>query len=223
MIYLLLDEKKEDILTIKGENFKYLVKVRRHSVGDSIDIRYKENITELCHYKIIAIEGRFLTLELQSSEVLEVKASKELHIGWCKIDVKSVEKMLPSLSEIGVSKISFIDCERSQRNAKLDIKRLERIVEASMQQCGRTTAIEFDSYKSLESFVKMFPQTKVFDFTQKVLGCDEDFDTVLIGCEGGFSPKEREFLSSLEVFRLNTPLVLRSESAVFAVASKLLV
>jgi len=223
MIYLLLNEKKEDILTIKGENFKYLVKVRRHSVGDSIDIRYKENITELCHYKITDIEGRFLTLELQSSEILEVKASKELHIGWCKIDAKSVEKMLPSLSEIGVSKISFIDCERSQRNNKLDIKRLERIVESSMQQCGRTSTIEFDSYKTIESFIEKFPQTKVFDFTEKTLGCDADFDTVLIGCEGGFSPKEKEFLSSLEVFRLNTPLILRSESAVFAVASKLLV
>jgi 16S rRNA (uracil1498-N3)-methyltransferase len=45
---------------------------------------------------------------------------------------------------------------------------------------------------------------------------------VLIGCEGGFSKEERELLQTQEVFRLNTEMVLRSESAVVAVAAKIL-
>lgn len=222
MIYLLLDEKKEDILTIKGENFKYLVKVRRHSVGDMIAIRYKTDIRTLCHYRVESIDGRSLTLSLEKEELLEVQASQELHIGWCKIDTKSIEKMLPSLCEVGVSHISFIECDRTQRNNKLDIKRLQRIVESSMQQCGRTTYIEFETYKSVESYLEHFPKTKIFDFTQKSLRCDEVVQSVLIGCEGGFSPREREIFKSYDVFSLNTPLVLRSESAAFAVASKIL-
>ena len=40
--------------------------------------------------------------------------------------------------------------------------------------------------------------------------------------EGDFSKVEKEFLKPLEVFRLDTPMVLRSESAVMAVASKVL-
>ncbi|WP_434657462.1 16S rRNA (uracil(1498)-N(3))-methyltransferase [Sulfurimonas sp. NW9] len=51
---------------------------------------------------------------------------------------------------------------------------------------------------------------------------ESDFTTVLIGCEGGFSAKEKEFLKNQEVFRLDTPMILRSESAVLAVASKIL-
>ena len=62
----------------------------------------------------------------------------------------------------------------------------------------------------------------VFDFTDKTLGCENDFKTVLIGCEGGFSPREKELLKAQEVFRLDTPMILRSESAVMAVASKIL-
>jgi len=219
VIYLLLDEKKENQITLKGENFKYLIKVRRHSIDDTISIRYKADIKELCNYKIIFIDGRSVGLELISSEVVEVKSAKELHIAWCKIDIKSIEKVLPSLSEIGVAKISFISCDRSQ-NIKLDFKRFERILEASMQQCGRSTYIEFDTYKNIEEFIVKYPDTKVFDFCENSLKDGSGFERVIIGAEGGFSQDEKELLSSQEVFRLDTPMVLRSESAVIAVASK---
>ena len=219
MIYLLLDEKKENQITLKGENFKYLIKVRRHSIDDTISIRYKADIKELCNYKIIFIDGRSVGLELISSEVVEVKSAKELHIAWCKIDIKSIEKVLPSLSEIGVVKISFISCDRSQ-NIKLDFKRFERILEASMQQCGRSTYIEFDTYKNIEEFIVKYPDTKVFDFCENSLKDGSGFERVIIGAEGGFSQDEKELLSSQDVFRLDTPMILRSESAVIAVASK---
>ncbi|MCW9025913.1 MAG: 16S rRNA (uracil(1498)-N(3))-methyltransferase, partial [Thiovulaceae bacterium] len=112
--------------------------------------------------------------------------------------------------------------ERSQRNIKLDFKRFERILHASMQQCGSTQKIEFDTSSSLEEFIKQNPEAKVFDFVEKTLDEVKNISTVIIGCEGGFSENEREFLKALEVFRLDTPMVLRSESAVMAVASKLL-
>lgn len=223
LIYILLDTKPQDTFSIKGEQFKYLVKVRRHNVGDEIYFRSKDDISTLYHYKIISIDARSLALEKISSELKEVKSLKKLHIAWCVIDSKSIEKVLPSLNEIGVDKISFISCDRSQRNFKLDFKRFERILEASMQQCGRSSYMEFDTYTSVADFIKEYPQTKVFDFCEKTLDDASDFETVLIGCEGGFSADEKEFLVSQDVFRLDTPMVLRSESAVMAVASKILV
>jgi len=222
MIFLFDENAGADRLNIRGENFKYLIKVRRHTIGDILGFRNKDNIEVLHSYKIIAIEARSLELELINSETLKVEPKKELHIGWCVIDSKSVEKVLASLNEIGVGKISFIYCARSQKNFKADFKRYERILDSSNQQCGRTHLMEFDSYKNLESFIEDYPDTKVFDFTDKVLECDSDFDTVLIGCEGGFSPSEKELLIKQDVFRLNTPMVLRSESAALAVASKIL-
>ena len=223
MIYIFDENAGAESLVLKAESFKYLIKVRRHKVDDEIFFRNQENIKELHRYKIVELEPKKVVLELINSEILEVKAKKNLHIGWCKIDVKSVEKVLPSLSEIGVDKITFIDCERSQRNAKLDFKRFDRILETSMQQCGSTQKIVFEISKSLKEFVSLNPDAKVFDFTDKTLDDVSEIEIVIIGCEGGFSPKEKEFLSALEVFRLDTPMVLRSESAVMAVASKILV
>jgi len=222
MLYLLHENAGKEHFSIKGEDFKYLIKVRRHAIGDELGFRNKEDINTLHIYKLSAIEPKSAVFEHIASKVVEVKADKELHIGWCVIDNKSIEKVLASLNEIGVKKITFIYCERSQKNFKPDFKRFERIIEASNQQCGRTEFMEFFTCKRLEQFVQENPDTKVFDFTEKKLECESDFKTVLIGCEGGFSPKEKELLKELEVFRLDTPMILRSESAVMAVASKIL-
>ncbi len=222
MIYILDDEAGKDTLHVKGDLYKYLVKVRRHSEGDELSFRTRKDIKTLYRYKVKSVEPRSLELTLLSSDIKEVKSQKNLHVAWCVIDPKSIEKVLPSLCEIGVERISFISCDRSQRNFKLDFKRLERIMEASMQQSGRSSYIELDTYKNIKEFIKEFPDTKVFDFCDNILQESSDFETVLIGCEGGFSKDEKELLSSLEVFRLDTPMVLRSESAVVAVASKIL-
>ncbi|QSZ42765.1 16S rRNA (uracil(1498)-N(3))-methyltransferase [Sulfurimonas aquatica] len=222
LIYIFDDNAGKESLTLKGELYKYLIKVRRHKEGDKISIRAKEDIKTLYNYEINELDGRSVELRLVSSETHEVKSEKELHVAWCVIESKSIEKVLPSLCEIGVSRISFISCERSQKNFKLDFKRLDRIVEASMQQSGRTSIMEFDAYKNIKEFIKEFPDTKVFDFTDKTLKGDSDFKRVLIGCEGGFSKDEKELLKTQEVFRLNSAMVLRSESAVMAVASKIL-
>ena len=222
VIYIFDSNAGEQTLTIKGETHKYLVKVRRHSEGDELCFRNKEDIQTLHFYKIVALEPRTLTLELQSSITQVKEAKQELHVAWCVIDSKSVEKVLASLCEIGVSRISFISCDRSQKNFKIDFKRYERIVEASMQQSGRTSIMEFDTYKNISTFIEKYPDTKVFDFTEKTLADASGFQRVLIGCEGGFSKEEKELLITQEIFRLDTPMVLRSESAVMAVASKIL-
>lgn len=222
MIYILEEKAGAPTLKIDGENFKYLIKVRRHKEGDILTFRSHEKIEIKHSYKISEIQNRSLLLELISSDVEYVSPKKQLHIGWCIIDAKSIEKVLPSLCEIGVAKITFISCERSQKNFKLDLKRFERILISSMQQCGRTSFIEFATSKDLKSFLSENPEAKVFDFCDQTLEKSQEIETVVIGCEGGFSQNEKALVEEKNRFRLDTPMVLRSESAVLAVASKIL-
>lgn len=222
MIYLLHEESSKESFSIKGETHKYLVKVLRHKVGDILNLRTKDNIKTLYKYEIVAVDGRSLDLKLISSEINEMRSEKKLQIAWCVIDSKSIEKALPMLNEIGVNKISFIYCDRSQKNFKLDFNRFDRILEASMQQCGRTNFMELEVHKNLKDFIALNPKTKVFDFCDNTLKDGIGFESVLIGAEGGFSKDEKDFLKTQDVFRLDTPMVLRSESAVVAVASKIL-
>lgn len=222
MIFLYDDNASKECITLKGEQHKYLVKVRRHKEGDLIALRRIDESDILYEYLITQITPRSLELQLQNTKQECVKPKKQLHIGWCVIDSKSVEKVLPSLNEMGVGKITFIYCDRSQKNFKPDFKRYQRILESSNQQCGRSDFMQFVTCNDLGEFVAQNPEVKVFDFCDKSLDDYSEIETVLIGCEGGFSPKEKELLSGLDVFRLDTPLVLRSESATLAVAAKVL-
>ncbi|MHC3994991.1 16S rRNA (uracil(1498)-N(3))-methyltransferase [Thiomicrolovo sp. ZZH C-3] len=209
-------------VTLKGEAYKYIVKVRRHSTGDSVALRHPERSETLYTYRLEQSDGRWAELRLLSEEALRIGASRPLHIGWCVIDPKSVEKVLPQLNEMGVGRITFISCDRSQRQFKPDFERFGRILEASMQQCGRSEWMGLDSVDSLEAFIAANPQTVVLDFTEETLHDTTGIATVLIGCEGGFSEEERTRLAGCRTARFDTPLILRSESAAVAVAAKIL-
>ena len=77
MIYILHDEASKKSLSIKGELHKYLVKVRRHSVGDELFFRNRDNIKILHKYKVLNIESRAIELELISSkEIRNVFSSR---------------------------------------------------------------------------------------------------------------------------------------------------
>lgn len=221
MQFVFNEEAGEKELGVRGEQYKYLVKIRRHKAGDTIALRNPKQPELLHYYRIESIDGRRMNLVQQRSVQKQIKAKHTLHIGWCAIDPKSVEKVLPMLNELGVSKITFIYCERSQKSFRPDFKRFKRIVESSMQQCGRSEWMEFEIMEDLAGFLNAYPKTVVLDFCDDVLKDDMKIETVLIGCEGGFSEEERELLSSCKTVRLDTPMILRSESAAVAVAAKM--
>ena len=223
MRFLFHDEAGAETIALKGEAFKYVVKVRRYRAGDTVALRHPRHSHTLYYYRIDTLDGRRASLGLERSERREVGAKRPLHIGWCLIDPRSVEKVLPQLNELGVEKITFIACDRSQRQFRPDMPRLHRILEASMQQCGRSEWMTLETAQSLETFLAENPDTVVLDFCDEVLGDTVQIRTVLIGCEGGFSDEERLFLSSCRTARFDTPLILRSESAAAAVAAKVLV
>jgi len=219
--FLFHDDAGAERISLKGEDFKYVVKVRRHQAGDTLALRRREPSDVLYTYRLATVDGRQAELHLLSGEPMRVGAEKSLHLGWCVIDPKSVEKVLPQLNEMGVAKITFIACDRSQRQFRQDFARLERILEASMQQCGRSDWMALAS-ASLPEFIAAHPQTMVLDFCEAVLEGTADVETILVGCEGGFSEKERQLLAGCRTARFNTPLILRSESAVVAAAAKIL-
>ncbi len=217
------ENSKQDTLNIESESYKYLFKVRRHKLNEIINFRnlIDNNIYE---YRVIEINRREAILKLINNYKKSIEPKKFLEIAWCIIDLKSIEKTLPSLNEIGVSKISFIYCDRSQRNFKLNMDRLKTILINSNQQCGRSSFIEFEIFNSLDEFILKRDNIIVLDFCKNIIDSkDNNIETILIGNEGGFSESERDKISKFKKIGFDTNLILRSESAVMAVASKLLI
>ncbi len=221
MQYLYHPEASVSSLELTGDSHRYLFKVRRHKQGEQI---YLRNLKEsnLYTYLIAEMDKRTAILQLQAAQELDIKATKKLHIGWCIIDPKSIEKILPTLNEIGVEQITFFYCDRSQKQFKLDFARLEKILLNSSQQCGRSEMMKLDLIESLEKFIQHYPQSCLLHFSQNHLTHESDIERIVIGCEGGFSQAEVALFSPHQIVGLDTPLILRSESASAAIASKLL-
>lgn len=222
MKFLLHKDAGSSELSVSGDDYKYLIKVRRHKSGDLIPMRTLNDLSEEYRYRLERTDGREAYFSLQSHHRSVVQSSRNLHIGWCLVDPKTIEKTLPMLTELGVSKITFIHCRRSQQNFRLDFDRFNRIMESSIMQCGRTSLIELCESPNLSTFLKSHPDAAIFDFGGEVLQGDEVLETVVIGCEGGFDESERKLFSDYRVRLFSSPMILRSETAAVALAARLL-
>jgi len=219
MQYLYYPQTSPQII-ITGENHKYLFKVRRIKKGETVFIRNLKD-DYLYVYEITSVNKKEAVAVLKEKILKPNKPKKFFHLAWCIIDPKNIEKTLPSLNEIGVSKISFIYCDYSQRNFKLKLERLQKILINSNQQCGRSDLMEIEIIDSSDEFFRKYPEFIALDFDGKVLECDKILNnqTYLIGPEGGFSDKEREVFN--EKIKLEG-FILRSETAACAISAKIL-
>jgi 16S rRNA (uracil1498-N3)-methyltransferase len=129
------------------------------------------------------------------------------------------EDMVRSLTELGVGRIQPLQTERSQQQVKLD--RPRRVAGEALKQCGRTHLPEIGPVVDF-STVKPDPDLHMLlDASGSPLCAGLIRRQVLIiGPEGGLSPREREHLIShgVKAFRL-APHVLRIETAAIAAAA----
>jgi len=220
MRFLYHPDAGAETIVVEGEAYRHLFRVRRQKAGEETALR-NLNDDGLYTYRIEKVTRREATLRLIGSEAVVVMPGNSLHLGWCLVDPKTVEKTLPFLNELGVGRITFIRCDRSQHNFRLDFERLRRILINSSQQCGRSRLMELTECESIDRFLEAFPQSAVLDFGgEDIRRCEQSFEAVVVGCEGGFSERERKiFKEKTIIIGMDTPLVLRSETAAISVAA----
>jgi 16S rRNA (uracil1498-N3)-methyltransferase len=221
MQFVYVKEAGVSKLNLCAKEFAHIFKVRRVKSQSSLMLRNLQD-DKIYTYKIQEIGKKEAFLELENVQLLEIKPEKFLHLGWSIIDPKSVEKSIAMLNEIGVSKITFLYADYSQKHFKIDTQRLERILINSCEQCGRSNLIQLNFLKNVDEFVELYPDCAVIDFSNSLLhsGCEENI--FLIGPEGGFSQREKKLFQKCQVYGLSTKMILRSESATIGVSSKML-
>ncbi|MDX4064794.1 16S rRNA (uracil(1498)-N(3))-methyltransferase [Aliarcobacter skirrowii] len=213
---------KNEILELVDENYNYIIKARRHKIDDEIYFRNLED-DFIYLYKIVAINKKSATLTLVNSEKKVIENSRKLHLVWCVVDPKIVEKSISSLNEIGVDKITFVYSDFSQKNFKINIEKLNKILINSSSQCGRSSIIKLEISKSLDGFLAQNPKSYILDFSNSFIDDKkDDIDTLVIGCEGGFSKREKGNFNKDFVVGFNSNLILRSETAIVSATSKIL-
>ena len=182
---------------LSNEESYHCVKVLRHKEGDELIIIdgignfYKTKITlahkDHCRFEVIEIQKEDSTVNFKLH--LAIAPTKNMD---------RIEWFCEKAVEMGVTEISFLECEHSERR-KINIERLNKICVSAMKQSNRATLPKLNELISFEKFIHS-PFTTHYSLFICHLGENKKSLSsvykkgndvlILIGAEGDFSDKE---------------------------------
>jgi 16S rRNA (uracil1498-N3)-methyltransferase len=230
MTRLLLDKNLETPgeVHVSGDEFHYLVHVRRHRLEDEIEIRDYEGRRFLGVVKQIERDRVVLSLE---------KELPEVQIIWPVTLILAVPKrsvfgdVVRQTSEIGIQRLIPVSTERSiAKPGANKLERWRRIAQESLRQCGRAKPLIVDDMTGFADAAKelgahgkallLHPDST--EETTPLLGSAEKQTgpiSIAIGPEGGFTDNETMMAVAcgFQPVSLGTP-IMRIETAAIVAA-----
>jgi 16S rRNA (uracil1498-N3)-methyltransferase len=209
----------EGIHYLDDEESRHAVKVLRLTEGSEIQLTdgkgsfYQARITKAnpkkCEFEII-----------NQSKQTPHRTFRHLAIAPTK-NLDRIEWFLEKAVELGIDRITFLNCEHSERKV-LKLDRLEKKAVSAMKQSGQAFLPQLDEMTALKPFLKEAKADNKFiayvDFGNeahlKDLVQSDQSNLILIGPEGDFSPKEVELALEAGFIKVSLGLNrLRTETA----------
>ncbi|WP_273756498.1 16S rRNA (uracil(1498)-N(3))-methyltransferase [Bartonella sp. MM73XJBT] len=211
-------------IKIEGEQASYLVRVLRMQEGAEILLFNGQDGEWLA--KLITVKKKFVVAQLIHQERLQTTHSNLIY---CFAPIKNarLDYMVQKAVEMGVSTLQPVITHHTQVT-RINMARMEANVIEASEQCGILSLPECATAVSLAELLENWDRVRPLFF------CDEackshnplhllqrhDMTTsgVLIGPEGGFSEKERNFLKKHPfVIPISLgPRILRADTAAVA-------
>ena len=190
-----IDKKSSSFILDEAES-KHAIKVLRLNTGDKINlVNGKGTFFEA---EITQAHAKKCELSILSSTTENnIKANIHIAIAPTKNNDR-LEWFVEKATEIGISKITPLICQRSERKT-LKIDRLEKTAVAAMKQSLKATLPKINEPVSFKDFVKTHAQQNnqfiahCLDNTEKHLSrlcVKSESSIVLIGPEGDFTKEE---------------------------------
>ena len=187
--------KKEKIY-LSNQEFIHCIKVLRKKVGDVIDVIDGRGGYYKC--KIISISTEDVKASVISSE-FNKKKKFGLHVAISPTKNSDRHEWFVEKSiEFGISEITFLDCDRTERN-NIRIDRLEKISLSTIKQSNQYFLPRINNLTNYNEFlssvnrdaINIIPnlEDKSTENICNYLKSNADI-CILIGPEGDFSPKE---------------------------------
>lgn len=179
-------------LFLSEEESKHACRVMRLAMGDTIELLDGKGGRYIA--KIIADHPKKCEVTVESF-TKEIKQSFEIHIAISPTkNMDRIEWFVEKATELGLTKISFIQTERSERKL-LKTDRIEKIVIAAMKQSHRTYLPIIEELKSFKEFLKEYPiggiaHCEKFSSQNITNVASVSNFPILIGPEGDFTPNE---------------------------------
>lgn len=194
------NELKNNKFIINNDDMYHIIKVMRMKPKDQIEVVYEHNVY-LCElteeYEVNMKELYLKDITNQIKRVLIIPLLKE----------QKMDLILQKATELGVDEIIPVNMERSivkLDNLKMEkkIERWTKIMKEASEQSKRTDIPNITKVKNLDDLqtldgIKMICSTSEKEYLLKnFLTDNRNYDkiNIVIGPEGGISPKEEEKL-----------------------------
>ncbi len=205
---------------------KHCVRVLRKKIGDEIILIDGKGNKATC--KIIDDNPKKCKLEIVD-KVSFLKNKIGLHIAIAPTkNFDKMDWMLEKCTEIGVSEITFIETENSERN-KVNIERCDKILIQSIKQSKQYWLPKLNNIISFQQFIL---NQKTTDLNCLMAWCNEHTKTInetfdlkkstllLIGPEGDFTEQEAKMAldNNFKTISLGKNILRTETAAVYACA-----
>lgn len=206
-----------EMISLKNEEFHHLKNVFRHHCGEVVELINGKG--DLAQGKIEAFHKNHADLKILSSHHFP-PLTPSITIAQAMIRFSSLELILQKGTELGMNEIWLFPGEKSNEKkpfSKEKSERIERILIASLKQCGGLHLPKVTFFPSLNSlkwnqqaFFGHFEDSCPFKSVLKEVAPTLFF----VGPESGWSSKEIAFLRTKEAQPVSlNPYILRAETA----------
>lgn len=197
---LFFGEINSNAVILDEDEQQHILKVLRMKSGAQLYITDgKGNLAE----GTLRIEGKKTNVEVAKIQFYENKFIPKLHIAIAPTkNIDRIDFFVEKATEMGISEISFLLTEKSERK-NINIDKIRKKVAAASKQSLRYHFPKVNEMQKLSSFLEQIDTENTF-----LAHCDKAFEradiktigkvpalTFLVGPEGDFSPNEIKILS----------------------------
>ena len=187
-----------NVAVLPTEEARHCIQVLRKKPGDPI--HFIDGKGHLYMGNILEASKKRCSVRIIDAQIEFFPAPVAIHIAIAPTkNISRLEWFLEKVTEIGISEITPIWCDHSERN-RLRVDRLERIILSATKQSLKTWLPKFNEPVKFADFVKEIPE----DVVQRCIAYCHDDERVplkdfyragekvvmMIGPEGDFSPQE---------------------------------
>nr|WP_294859399.1 RsmE family RNA methyltransferase [uncultured Fluviicola sp.] len=188
--FFLLQIPDSEIFALPEEESKHIIRVLRYEIGDQflllngtgliVTAEVTDAHPKKCIVKVVSKELRTRT---EPGFHLAIAPTKNLD---------RMEWMVEKIVEIGATKLTFLNCERSER-VQLKLDRLQRVAISAMKQAQHDFLLEIEGLQGFPEFVANNPKGGIahcMEGDKKSVNQLNHSSRILIGPEGDFSEAE---------------------------------
>lgn len=190
--------QKSLTILLQKEEALHLIRVMRKKIGNTVELVNGKD--QLAYAKVSSLGKSEAHLCIEDV-ITRPRSNKKLILAQGMTKPSNLDFILEKGTELGATDFWLFPAEKSEKKAlsSQQLQRLAKITIAALKQCGRLDLPEIHEKKALKDW-KPIQNAEIFfgDISKSAQALPkalhEPTAIIVIGSEGGFSPKEQEIL-----------------------------